>query len=94
MRDFKDINLVHVLREQNKCADFLAKAGTHSTISAQWESPPPELESLILFCWTNLAASLVFFFLFFVTLQKKKIRKEIKQEIHLLVYRKLSILFP
>jgi len=40
--------LVHVLREQNMCADFIAKEGSHTRCSTRWNCPPPGMESLIL----------------------------------------------
>jgi hypothetical protein len=39
--------MVHVLREQNICADFMAKEGSHARCSARWSCPPPGMESLI-----------------------------------------------
>jgi hypothetical protein len=42
------INLVHIPREQNICADFMAKKGAHSASSAHWDRPPDGLESLLL----------------------------------------------
>ena len=43
-----NITLVHVLREQNMCADFMAKEGSRPRCSARWNCPPPDMESLIL----------------------------------------------
>ena len=40
--------LVHVLREQNMCADFMAKEGSHARCYAYWNCPSPGMESLIL----------------------------------------------
>jgi len=40
--------LVHVLREQNMCADFMAKEGSHARCSTHWNCPPLDMESLIL----------------------------------------------
>jgi len=40
--------LVYVFREQNMCADFMAKEGSHTRCSAHWNCPPPGMESLIL----------------------------------------------
>ncbi|KEH22036.1 FBD protein [Medicago truncatula] len=40
--------LVHVLREQNMCANFIVKEGSHAKCSAHWNHPPPDMESLIL----------------------------------------------
>ena len=39
--------LVHVLMEQNMCADSMAKEGSHARCSAHWICPPPGMESLI-----------------------------------------------
>jgi hypothetical protein len=36
------------LGEQNMCADFMAKEGSHARCSARWNCPPPGMESLIL----------------------------------------------
>jgi hypothetical protein len=40
--------LVHVLREQNMCADFMAKEESHGRCSTHWNCPLPDMESLIL----------------------------------------------
>jgi len=40
--------LVHVLRKQNMCANFMAKEGSHARCSTYWNSPPSGMESLIL----------------------------------------------
>jgi len=40
--------LVHVLREQNMCADFMTEEGSHARCSAHWNCPAPGMESLIL----------------------------------------------
>jgi hypothetical protein len=40
--------VVHVFREQNMCADFMANEGSHAKCSAHWNCPPPDMESLIL----------------------------------------------
>ena len=40
--------LVHVLRKQSMCADFMVKKGSHARCSAYWNCPPPGMESLIL----------------------------------------------
>jgi len=40
--------LVHVLREQNMWADFMAKKGSHARCSAHWNNPLSGMESLIL----------------------------------------------
>jgi len=40
--------LVHILLEQNMCADFMAKEGTHSITIVTWDRPPPGMESLLL----------------------------------------------
>jgi len=40
--------LVHVLREQNMCANFMAKESSHARCSAHWNCPPSDMESLIL----------------------------------------------
>jgi len=40
--------LVHVLREQNTCADFMTKEGSHARCSGHWKCSPPDMESLIL----------------------------------------------
>jgi hypothetical protein len=42
------INLVHIPREQNICADFMAKKGVHFASPAQWDRPPDSLEFLLL----------------------------------------------
>lgn len=42
------ITLTHVWRDQNRCADFLAKEGSHSMCNVAWDHPPPGLDSLIL----------------------------------------------
>jgi len=39
--------LVHILREQNMCADFMAKEGSQARCSVHWNYPPPVMESLI-----------------------------------------------
>jgi len=41
------INLAHIPREQNICADFMA-TGVHSASLTQWDRPPDGLESLLL----------------------------------------------
>lgn len=41
MGDFEDITLVHILREQNKCVDFLVKDGAHSIVFAYRKSLAP-----------------------------------------------------
>ena len=40
--------LAHVLWEQNMCADFMAKEGSHAKCSAHWNCSPPGMESLIM----------------------------------------------
>jgi len=39
--------LVHVLRKQNMCANFMAKEGSHARCSTYWNGPPSGMESLI-----------------------------------------------
>jgi len=48
------VNLVHILREHNICADFMAKEASYSACSAHWTRPPTGLESL--FLGDNLAS--------------------------------------
>jgi len=40
--------LVHVLMEQNMCADFMAKEESHARCSVHWNCHPLDMESLIL----------------------------------------------
>jgi len=40
--------LMHVLKEQNMYADFMANEGSHARCSANWNCLPPAMESLIL----------------------------------------------
>jgi len=40
--------LVHVLKEQNMCADFMAKKGSHVRCSTHWNCHPSGMKSLIL----------------------------------------------
>ena len=40
--------LVHVIREQNMCADFMAKERSHARYSARSNYPPAGMESFIL----------------------------------------------
>jgi len=42
------VNLVHILREHNICADFMAKEASYSACSTQWTRLPTCLESLLL----------------------------------------------
>ena len=44
----ENTTLMHVLREENMCADFMAKEGSHARCSAHWICPPPGVESLVL----------------------------------------------
>jgi hypothetical protein len=48
LHEIGNTTLVHVLREQNMCADFMAREGSHGRCSAHWNYPPPDMESLIL----------------------------------------------
>ena len=57
------INLVHIIREQNIYADFMAKKSDHSASSVQWDRPPYDLESLL---YERQTSFVVFsFFLFY-----------------------------
>jgi len=42
------VNLVHILREHNICANFMAKETSYSAYSAHWTRPPAGIESLLL----------------------------------------------
>ena len=44
----ENYTLVHILCEQNVCADFMTKEGSHSTSTVTWDHPPPGMESLLL----------------------------------------------
>jgi len=48
LRQEENYTLVHILREQNMCADFMAKEGSHSASTVIWDRPPPGMESLLL----------------------------------------------
>ena len=42
------INLIHIPREKNICADFMTKKGAHSASSAHWDRSQDGLEALLL----------------------------------------------
>ena len=44
----RNTTLVHILREQNMCADFMVNNGSHARCSSHWNCPPSGMESLIL----------------------------------------------
>jgi hypothetical protein len=48
LHEHGNTTLVHVLREQNICADFMTKEGSHAKCSFHWNCSPSGMKSLIL----------------------------------------------
>ena len=48
LRENGNTTVAHVLREQNMCANFMVKEGSHAKCSAHWNCPPPGMKYLIM----------------------------------------------